>query len=161
MTDYTGFLLYRSVEKPYRYWINRFNKPIIFEIMPGDKDELVEEAFPLEVESTSDSKWYWVGVHGKPGSFGFRVRPENQGVFEMTDERKIIANLNFPLPEQRNAFDIAAHAMDYALAWHDLKEWVRSELKYHELSDDDEIALRRLQKYILELEQDYTLPRPE
>lgn len=77
------------------------------------------------------------------------------------DDRKIIANLNFPLPEQRNAFDIAAHAMDYALAWHDVKEWLRSELKYHELSDDEETALRRLQKYILELEQDYTLPRPE
>jgi len=40
------------------------------------------------------------------------------------------ATLEFDLPEDKNGFDIACHAMDWALTVYDIDDWLRNQIKY-------------------------------
>jgi len=72
-----------------------------------------------------------------------------------------IGKIIFTLPEEKNAFDIAVKSMDYAIAWGELKRWLRDELKYKELPEDEEHALIRFRAFLLETEADLELPQAE
>ncbi len=67
-------------------------------------------------------------------------------------ERGIIAKLEFPLPECREQFAMAAHALDIKSVLWDLDEWLRNNLKHS--SDFDEETLAAVGKHLYEcLEQ--------
>ena len=67
-------------------------------------------------------------------------------------ERGIVAKLEFPLPECREEFEIAAHAMDIKGVLWDFDEWLRSKVKYG--SEFDEKTLEAVREHLYEcLEQ--------
>jgi hypothetical protein len=76
-------------------------------------------------------------------------------------ERTSVLTLSFTLPAEKNAYDIAAHAMGYAQAWRHLKEAIKCEAESARIGTAEYTVLLGLQDLIAEIEQDYTLPRPE
>lgn len=77
-------------------------------------------------------------------------------------ERTSVLTLSFTLPAEKNAYDIAAHAIQYARAWQSLKDLIQAEIYASACTvEPAESVLKYLQKHIADLEQDYTLPRPE
>jgi hypothetical protein len=70
------------------------------------------------------------------------------------------AKLSFKLPEEQNEFEISAQAMDQAVAWSELREWVRTQLKCGGLSSMEQVAMERVRGKILSLHEDYRLPEP-
>ena len=66
--------------------------------------------------------------------------------------------LEFPLPEEQNRFDVACKSLDFALAWNQLREWVRTKRKY-----ENEIALltENIQNKMYEIETEFNLPELE
>jgi hypothetical protein len=69
--------------------------------------------------------------------------------------------LTFALPEERNAFEVAVKAMDFALAWNDLHEKIRQTLKYTEHSKEEGNALAMIQTWMSDIAQYRLLPEVE
>ncbi len=61
--------------------------------------------------------------------------------------RGVIAKLEFPLPECRDEFELAAHAIDIKGVLWDFDEWLRSDLKYGSDFDEDTLKAVRDQLY--------------
>lgn len=38
--------------------------------------------------------------------------------------------LEYDLETERNAAEIAVKSLDYAIAWHELREWLRDKIRY-------------------------------
>ena len=66
--------------------------------------------------------------------------------------------LVFSLPDSQNEFEVAVKAMDFALAWNDLRDKVRNELKYTTPSPAYQEALELTQKLMQEIAIDRELP---
>ena len=62
-------------------------------------------------------------------------------------ERGIVAKLEFPLPECREEFELAAHAMDIKGVLWDFDEWLRRQVKYGSELDEKTLDAVRKQFY--------------
>jgi hypothetical protein len=60
------------------------------------------------------------------------------------------ATLEFNLPDDAIDFEVAVRAMDYALAWNNLKEQLRQAVKYGTQSDEVKAALQELRAGMIE-----------
>ena len=70
-------------------------------------------------------------------------------------ERGIVAKLEFPLPECREEFEAAVHALDYRSVLWDLDQWLRNKIKHG--SEHDEATLEVVRKYLHECLDDHNL----
>jgi hypothetical protein len=70
-------------------------------------------------------------------------------------ERGIVAKLEFPLPECREEFELASHAMDIKGVLWDFDEWLGSKVKYgSEFDALDEKTIEAVREHFYEcLEQ--------
>lgn len=77
------------------------------------------------------------------------------------ETRGVKGILEFPLPEEQNRFDVACKSLDFALAWNQLREQIRRQIKYENLSLDVDNKLRNILDQIEQLSVDYNLPELE
>ena len=49
----------------------------------------------------------------------------------------MIGKLVYKLPEEREDFEIAQNGVNYSIATHEFSEWLRSQIKYKELTDEE------------------------
>ncbi len=63
-------------------------------------------------------------------------------------ERGIVAKLEFPLPECREEFEMAAHAADIKGVLWDFDEWLHQKIKHDSEFDDD--TLKAVRSYLYE-----------
>lgn len=54
----------------------------------------------------------------------------------------MIGILKFKLPEERDEFEVAQKAADYKIALFELDQWLRSRIKYHDLSTEHQDILQ-------------------
>jgi hypothetical protein len=66
--------------------------------------------------------------------------------------------LIFHLPEERCTFEVAVKAMDFALAWADLREEIRKAVKYGTGSKNKNSAYEEIQRKMFEIQEDRGLP---
>lgn len=70
------------------------------------------------------------------------------------------ATLTFNLPEENYEHYVAVKAMDYSIAWQEVKEFLRQKIKYNKLSYNERRAFSQVQEYMYLEETDRQLPEP-
>lgn len=60
----------------------------------------------------------------------------------------MIGQLTFDLPNEKEEFDLASHAGEYAMALTEICNFIRNKLKHEELSDETEKVLEELRTFV-------------